>query len=292
MLTKAYEYCEQLTKQHATSFYQAFQLLAAEKQQAIWAIYAFCRTIDDVVDVIDAGVSPQEVAERVDAFVVAFERMLRGDPEDHPLWQALADAFARYRLQRKPFDDLIAGQRQDIVFVAPQTIAQLDAYCYAVAGTVGLMMLPVLAPDYTEDMQSPTVRIGKAMQMTNIVRDVVEDARRGRVYIPEELLQRHRCTMINGVPEVGSESGWQGVFATWVALATEHYEAGWEVVRMYPQDSQVAVRLAVKFYWEILNECVRRQGDVFTQRIFVTPEQKQRIVQDVRDVMARQGGTL
>jgi phytoene synthase len=276
VIAHAYDYCEQLTKQHATSFYEAFRVLDARRSRAVWAVYAFCRTVDDLVDVVPESLSCADVHARVDAFAHAFERMLAGTPDPDPLWIALADTFATYTFSRVPFDDLIVGQRQDIDWMPFATVEDLETYCYRVAGTVGLMLLPILAPDHTAHMHTPTIRLGIAMQWTNIIRDIREDAARGRTYIPQDVMDAHGYA-VSDIAHGVAAPAWQAVFAHMTAIAQAHYVASWDALEHYPPHSQRAVKTAAMFYAEILHECIRRGGDVFSARVYVPAETKQRI---------------
>lgn len=282
MIAHAYDYCEQLTKQHATSFYEAFRVLDARRSRAVWAVYAFCRTVDDLVDIVPDHLSREDVHARLDAFAHAFERMLAGTPDPHPLWIALSDTFSTYTLSRVPFDDLIVGQRQDIDWAPLPTIDALETYCYRVAGTVGLMLLPILAPTHTAHMHAPTIRLGIAMQLTNIIRDVREDATRGRTYISQDVMNAHGYTPADAALGVAAPA-WHAVFSDVTALAQAHYDAGWDVLHAYPPHSQLAVKSAALFYREILHECIRRGGDVFSERVIVSAATKQRIFRTLRD---------
>lgn len=273
IVRRAYAYCEKLTQKHSSSFYRAFRLLPTPSQQAIWAVYAFCRTIDDLVD----QHAPAEATPLLDGFALDFDAFCKGDVPDGLLWIALADTFGRYDMQKKPFDDMVIGQRQDIVHTPYATIEALDHYGYLVAGTVGLMILPILSPNPTNEMATQAIRLGQAMQLTNILRDVAEDYRRGRVYLPTAVMQRYGYDP-ETIPLGTNAPGWSGVFMEMVMVAQAHYEAGIAGSMLYPRESQLSLLAASSIYRAILDECVHRRGDVFRQRVRISHATKMKIV--------------
>jgi phytoene synthase len=175
-LEAAYRLCRGIVEQHSKTFYLSSLFLNAEKRRAVWAVYAFCRTADDIID----QVAPAQ--ERLDA-IDAWERRLvaayKGVAAD-PIYIAFSDAAQRFDIPIEPALDLLRGARMDVTVERYATYEQLRGYCYHVASTVGLLVMPILG------VVSPAatgygIALGRAMQMTNILRDVGEDARMGRM---------------------------------------------------------------------------------------------------------------
>ncbi|MCI3922525.1 phytoene/squalene synthase family protein [Paenibacillus sp. TRM 82003] len=273
MISADYRYCESVVRKHSSSFYRAFGILPEDQRNAVWAVYAFCRTVDDLVD----DHTPCVAAELLEAFETSFDRFLAGRIDDEPMWRALADTFRRYPMDASPFKDMIEGQRQDLSKTTYATLQELDRYCYLVAGTVGLMLLPILTPVSSGEMREKAVRLGKAMQITNILRDVAEDFQRGRLYLPEDRMAAHGFD-VRDIPRRSATSGWLSLYHELFELAEGHYKAGLSAGSGYPRSSRLAVTAAGLIYREILTESKRRRGDVFAERIRISNKKKMSIV--------------
>ena len=145
-LSEAYEHCRQITQKHAKTFYLATLLMCQEKRQAIWAIYAWCRLTDELVDGLKSNWTTPET---LDQWEKQLESVFTGNPVDD-LDVALVDTLERFPMDIQPFRDMIAGQRMDLYRSRYETFEQLKLYCYRVAGTVGLMSNAVLRVDNTD----------------------------------------------------------------------------------------------------------------------------------------------
>ncbi len=182
-------YCHSLVKASGSSFYYTFLFLPRSKREAIEAVYAFCRVVDDVVD--QPKPETQALAE-LRQWRGELDACYGGRPR-HPILQALAEAMGRYRLPRTHFEDLLDGVETDLVCRRYPTFEALHDYCYRVAGVVGLLCVEIFgyrnpaARDYA-------VRQGLAVQLTNILRDLKADAERDRIYLPLEDLDRFGYT--------------------------------------------------------------------------------------------------
>ena len=174
---------ERLTRQSGTNFYYAFRLLPAEKRRAIYALYAFCRLVDDCVD--EDGGGGEEGLRR---WLAELHRAYAGRPETE-LGRELAEAVARFPIPRSAFEDVVAGCRMDLTTRRYATFADLRVYCERVASAVGLASIEIFG--YSEPRtREYAVELGLALQLTNILRDVAADAARDRVYLPLEDLAR------------------------------------------------------------------------------------------------------
>ncbi|MCR2806799.1 phytoene/squalene synthase family protein [Paenibacillus soyae] len=257
-----YRYCEEIIKQNSRSFYYAFLQLPREKANAVFAIYAYCRLADDAVD---RGGSKEE---SLDALHVLERQLLmfaEGREIDHPLWRALRDVFTRYDMRLEPFYEQLVGQKMDLFFSAPATMDELETYSYYVAGSVGLMLLPIIASGAGRDMKQAAVRLGTAMQITNILRDVGEDAARGRIYLPSDLLASEGY----GEIELRRSTVDERFIRVWEKLARRAenlYDAFVEDIAGFDEDSRFQVLLSAQIYRGILN-AVRQNGyDCYTKR--------------------------
>ncbi|MFS0838148.1 phytoene/squalene synthase family protein [Paenibacillus sp. 1P03SA] len=271
-LENAYQYCESIVRKHSSSFYRAFSILPESKRKAVWAVYAFCRTVDDIVDE-----TPEDAGKMLGEFEQSFNRLLEGNPDKGPGWTALADVFGRYPMEPGPFRDMIEGQRQDLTKFRYGSMQELERYCYLVAGTVGLMLLPILTDRITPVLRDKAIRLGVAMQITNILRDVAEDYGRGRVYLPEELMTRFGYRAEN-ITAGMTAPGWRPLFEHLARRAEQDYREGLSAHPYYPRDSRASLSAAGLIYREILVQAGMRGGDVFSGRIRVSGKRKTAIL--------------
>lgn len=184
-LEQSYRFCERLARAQAKNFYLTFLLLPAAQRRAMCALYAFMRCCDDLSD--SEGVADRAGA--IERWREDLRSALAGDFPGHPIWPAFADTVARYRIPHEYFEHMIAGVRSDLEPRRIETFQELYEYCYQVAGVVGLTILHVFGFDSPE-APGLAEKCGAAFQITNILRDVREDAERGRVYLPAEDLER------------------------------------------------------------------------------------------------------
>ncbi len=183
------EYCTRLTRRSRSNFYYAFLFLSKEKREAIYAVYAFCRSVDDVADG-NASVVQKQL--HLDEWRRELDRCYEGRPS-HPITVKLAEGVRRFRIQKECFEELIAGVEMDLAHNRYPTFHELYEYCYRVAGVVGLMCIEIFgyrnpkAKDYA-------INLGVALQLTNILRDLRVDAERGRIYLPQDEMARFGYT--------------------------------------------------------------------------------------------------
>jgi len=179
-------YCEEKAARSGSSFYHSFRFLPPERRRAIIALYAFCREVDDVVDeVTDPGVARLKLAWWRSELAAVF-----GGTPRHPVALALAPTVAAFKLPQEYFQAVIDGMTMDLDRNRYLDFAALERYCHCVAGVVGLMSAQIFG--YVEPATRGYARdLGVAFQLTNIIRDVGEDARRGRIYLPQDELQSH-----------------------------------------------------------------------------------------------------
>ena len=279
----AYQLCRQITAKHSTTFYIASLLVSEAKRRAIWAIYAWCRRTDELVDGPGAAITTPETLE---LWEQRLESLFAGHPVDD-LDVALVDAIARFQLDIQPFRDMIAGQRMDLYRSRYETFDELNLYCYRVAGTVGLMSTSVMGvcPSHNtaawsreQEPHDPTkeaITLGIAKQLTNILRDVGEDASRGRIYIPLEDLARFNYTEQDLLKGVVNDQ-WRELMQFQIKRTRQFYTEAEKGISYLSPDAKLPVWAALMFYSKILDVIEQNQYDVFRRRAYVPGVQKLR----------------
>ncbi len=264
---RAYAYCQEITRRSASNFYYAFRLLPEARRAALYAVYAFCRFVDDVAD-DDGRRDPASLLARWREELAA---VYDGQPS-HPIGRALADAAQRYPLEQRHFLDLIRGVEMDLTRRRYRTFEELYEYCYLVASTVGLLCVEIFG------YQNPTARdyavdLGIAFQLTNILRDVPEDARRGRIYLPLEDLGRFDCTesdLLAGAysPRVGA------LMAFECGRARAYYLRARGALARQDRGSMVAAEAMRLIYERLLDRIESRRFDVFGAKVTLPQYEK------------------
>ncbi|MHC8521524.1 phytoene/squalene synthase family protein [Rossellomorea sp. H39__3] len=178
---------------------------------------------------------------------------------------ALDDVFKRFNMDREAFRDMIKGQRMDLAGRRYMKMDDVLDYSYHVASTVGLMLLPILAPGKERELREDGIYLGYALQLTNILRDVGEDLDRGRLYLPQDLLVKHECS-VEDLREGRTTEAFRLVWEEMAGMAEHYYSLSMRTIGLYPIYSRAPVKGAALLYKEILNE-VRKNGyDVFSKR--------------------------
>ena len=257
-LHTAYKQAEKVTAQHSKSFYLASGLLPEEKRAAVRALYAFCRTVDDIVDEsLDA-----ERESQLDYWRAMVETSRFTDQDRIAV--AWADTLTRYHIPRHYALQLIDGVARDLFQSRYQTFADLATYCYGVASTVGLMSMYIIGFAANEAVPY-AIKLGVALQMTNILRDIGEDYRNGRLYLPREEL------IFYGIHESDIAAGrvtenWRQFMRFQIERTRQLYRESWPGVKMLEREGQLAVGAASVFYQGILDQIEKSGYDVFTRR--------------------------
>ena len=254
-------------------------MLPSEKAKAVYAVYAFCRIADDIVDV-------ENSPEGLEKIQLELNLMHKGSPVDKPVWRALSSVFERFDMSRHPFDDMLTGQRLDLEFKQPETIKALEDYCYYVAGTVGLMLLPILAEEHHKELEQAAIDLGRAMQITNILRDVGEDLSMGRIYLPVSVMQNYNCSedMLNS-PEFRAGRVSDSFKQLWedLAVTAENYYRSFEKkIELFDADSRLPLLSAGRLYKAILEAVRKAEYDCITKRNKISPVEKKNIIILVR----------
>jgi 15-cis-phytoene synthase len=279
-LAVAYSVCRGITRQSAKNFYYAFLVLPKPKRRALCAVYAFMRRCDDIAD--DTTMPVRERREKLETWLNDFHRVLAGQPTDEPVLLALADTQRKYRIPTELLDQLAYGTAMDVqeqaegtdgeLAVQYQTFDQLYVYCYRVASVVGLVCIRVFG--YRDPGAEPLAeQLGLAFQLTNIIRDVKEDAEMGRVYIPQEDLANYGISAKDLLTGSGG-NGMRPLLAMQADRAREYYTAGDELIPLVEEDSQPALWVLATIYRRLLDKIALRQYDVFNGRVSLTVREK------------------
>jgi phytoene synthase len=265
MIDQAYAHCEAVTRQAASSFSWAFRLLAPERRRALYAAYAFCRAADDLVDEPGGGGDPARALARWRA---ELDAVYAGRPR-HPIGIALADAVARFAIPREHFDAVIAGVEMDLVRDRyARWEDDLERYCRNVASAVGLVCIEIFG--YTNpSARDYAVNLGLAFQLTNILRDVAEDAARGRIYLPQEDLRRFGCAEADVLAGRCTEA-FRRVMAFECARAGEYYGRARFSLAEEDRGSLAPAEAMRLIYEQVLRRVMLRRYDVFGPKVRLT----------------------
>jgi phytoene synthase len=261
-----------ITRRSGTNFYYAFRVLSAEKRRALYALYAFCRVVDDCVD--EAGGGGAEGRER---WLEEVDRCYAGRPETD-LGRELAEAVARFPVPRSCLEEIVAGCRMDLTTRRYQSFADLRLYCERVASSVGLASIEIFG--YQDDAtRSYAVELGLALQLTNILRDVAADAARDRVYLPLEDLARFGVgeAELLGASRDGCEprsAGLERLLAFETDRARSRYAAAAASLPAVDRRSMLAAEIMGAVYRALLEEWTRRGHPIGEPRVSLHPARK------------------
>ena len=287
-LVMAYSVCRGITRTAAKNFYYAFMVLPRRKRDALCAVYAFMRRCDDITD--DASVSLPERRQKLDTWLDRLHCAQQGEPTDDPILLALTDAQRRYTIPAGLLDELAIGTAMDVeqsessaqssdtpgLTIQYKTFEDLRLYCYRVASVVGLVCIHVFGyrDPAAEDLAE---RCGLAFQLTNIIRDVKEDASMGRVYLPEEDLAKFNLSVAEVLANP-DPARFRPLLALEADRAREFYAAGEELIRYISEDSQPALWALITIYRRLLERIAEKQYDVFTAKVALSKSEKLRIL--------------
>jgi 15-cis-phytoene synthase len=285
-LTMAYSVCRGITRTRAKNFYYAFLVLPKRKRQALCAVYAFMRRCDDISD--DPSLSLPDRRQKLDTWLAALHRAQQGEPTDDPILLALTDAQRRFSIPAGLLDELAHGTAMDIeeaeasapttpgLTVQYKTFEDLRLYCYRVASVVGLVCIHVFG--YRDPAAEPLAeRCGLAFQLTNIIRDVKEDAAMGRIYLPEEDLAKFGLSAAE-LLTTPDPTRFRPLLALEADRAREFYASGEALIPYVAEDSQPALWVLVTIYRRLLERIAEKQYDVFTAKTSLSRWEKLRIL--------------
>jgi phytoene synthase len=265
---EAYDLCQLYTKERAKNFYYAFSILPSLKRRAILAAYSFAGEADDISD---GDGSDQGKLQALKALHADLQAAAAGTPSG-PLWVALADA-TRYQIPLDYFDELVRGCEMDLVINRYETFEDLRVYCYHVASLVGLICVSVFGTPDGEAAGEHAIDLGIAMQLTNIMRDVREDAQRGRIYLPLEDLRRFGISEEEVLQGVYSDR-FRALMEFQAARAEEFFARGSRLLGLLDLRSRMCVNVLRGVYAELLERMADCEYDVFSRRVRLSGGEK------------------
>ena len=278
-LERDYNYCHNIMKTHSKTFSYAFDFLDIRRKKAVWAIYAACRIIDDSVDRYKNLEKLDEIASDLDTI---YGNHIRSYQSDASIMNALNDTLNTYAIPQNPFKSLIQYVKGDLDLKVIRTDSDLYDYCYGVAGTVGELLTPILAASNEnnfEQAKDAAIALGKAMQITNILRDVGEDFQNGRIYLSEEKLAQYQVELHSTYYE-GVNSDYIELWESYATEAVELYNIALNGINYFDEEVRYIIELATTTYREILEE-VRKSNYTLRKKVFVSKLKKIKIHRDI-----------
>jgi phytoene synthase len=261
-----------ITKKSRSNFYYAFLALPRARREALYAVYAFCRTVDDIADGESAG-GPDEQRRQLAEWRADVGRCYEADGEPrHPVARQLAAAVRTYAIPRTALEAIIEGVEMDLDGTTYETADDLYPYCYRVASAVGRCCIEIFG--YTDPAaRTYAVNLGVALQWTNILRDVGADARAGRVYLPQEDL-RTFAVSADDLREGRVTEGFLKLMAHEADRARDYYRAAWAALPAADARSLVPAEIMGRIYYALLGEIEARGFRVFGERVTVPTHRK------------------
>jgi 15-cis-phytoene synthase len=278
-LVVAYSVCRSIARSSAKNFYYAFLVLPPSKRQALCALYAFMRRCDDIAD--EPDLPTYERRQKLESWLASFHRAASGLATDDPVLLGLTDTQRRFGIPIELLDELAYGTEMDveeddqllgesrapILSVRYKTFEDLRLYCYRVASVVGLICIRIFG--YRDRRAEPLAeQLGLAFQLTNIIRDVKEDAAMGRIYFPEEDLAKFGISPGELGPSATAQR-LRPLLEMEARRAFEYYRAGDKLIPLVEEDSQPALWVLVTIYRRLLEKIASRRYDVFSGKITV-----------------------
>ena len=262
------EYCQQKAAASGSSFYYSFLFLPANRRRAITALYAFCREVDDIVD---ECTDPQIAAAKLAWWRLELDRLYSGQPQ-HPISLALQPVLAEFNLPQEQLLEIIDGMEMDLQQTRYLDFKALSLYCYRVASVVGLLAAEIFG--YADRRtQKYAHDLGMAFQLTNIIRDVGEDARRGRVYLPIEELKRFDVSVAD-ILNARHSDNFRKLMEFQIERAEQYYAQAMSELPAGDRKTQFPGLVMAAIYRTVLDEIKRDGCLVLTQRTSLTPLRK------------------
>jgi phytoene synthase len=277
-LERSRQFCRALTRSSAKNFYYGLRLLSEPRRSAMFALYAYMRYIDDIADDDDARPIAQRETD-LEQWRVHTHAAIRGEllPDaHHDLWPAFAQMVQQYQIPPALFDDAIAGQRQDLRPVEPATFEELREYCYRVAGVVGVASIHIWGFAGGDQTIALAIDRGVAFQLTNILRDVREDAARGRIYLPREDLTAANLTDQDVLAGSGGEK-FTELIRFQAARAESLFEKSEPLDHRIERDARPTLAAMTGIYRGILKKIAADPQRILQQRVSLSTLAKLRI---------------
>lgn len=250
-----------INRQSRSSFFTSFRFLTSDRQQALSVVYAFFRIADDCVDEIT---EPDDKRRALDFWAAELAAVYHGKPKQ-PVMCELQDVVRRYDIPENYFTGLIAGCQMDIEKTRYETMAELKEYCYCVAGLVGLTCMKIFGHE-SPTSEKAAVDLGFAFQLTNILRDVGGDLKIGRIYLPQEEMQRFGYSEDDLVKGIENENFF-GLMNEFYRLADKHYQVAFEEFRKDKSGLLLTAKAMTEVYFHILKKIRRENYPVLRRKV-------------------------
>ncbi len=279
-LEESRTYCEQITRTYARNFYYGLRLLPPAKRDAMYALYAWMRLVDDIADDENGRPVAQRI-EELEAWRAQTHAALAGAGHEmdgganRELWPAFCDMATRYAVPVRVFDEVIAGQQQDLSPIEFQTFDELYQYCYRVAGVVGLASIYVWGFTGGEETEELSIQRGVAFQLTNILRDLREDAARGRFYLPRG--EVNGAMRLDDLRSGRAGSEFDEAMRFQLARAEEYYRRSAPLEERISADSRPTLVAMTQIYHTLLRKIAARPGRALRNRVSLSVWAKLRI---------------
>ena len=270
-VSDAQAYCTALTKKSGSNFYYSFLFLPKQRRAAMYTVYAFCKEVDDAVDEPPAGSNPQEELRR---WRTELDAAYHGTPT-FPVTVSLASHVKQLSIPRAYFDELIKGVEMDLMVSRYASFQDLSLYCYRVASVVGLICLHIFGPTSAR-AQDYAVALGMAFQLTNILRDIGTDAAQGRIYLPQDELQKFGCTE-QAILQREESTEIQTLVRFEATRAHEYYAKAQGAFEALPASDQKALTVAEimrAVYFRILQKIEEPRHQIFGPRVRLTTSRR------------------
>ena len=287
-LSHAYAVCRGISRRAAKNFYYGFMVLPSEKRNALSAVYAFMRHADDISD--EPGVDPQIKRQKLTEWLDSAKTVFSGKATDDPVLMALGDAQKRFKIPPELFEKLVYGTSLDLDMppasaeapaILCETFEDLKQYCYYVASVVGLVCIKIFGYQDTK-AEFLAEDCGLAFQLTNIIRDIKEDASMGRIYIPAEDLVRSNLTAANfassTLQDPAQVQQLRPTLEYEADRARKYYESAKWLMELIDEDSRAALWVLVEIYSRLLKKIADRNYDVLTERVRLTLPEKLKVL--------------
>ncbi|MEA2710257.1 MAG: 15-cis-phytoene synthase [Phycisphaerales bacterium] len=274
----SYQYCRDLTRAAAKNFYYGLRLLPEPKRSAMFALYAYMRLVDDIADE-DDGRSSAERASALENWRTCTHAALAGEipnGEHNDIWPAFTETVQRYRIPARLFDDAIAGQQRDLTPTRFEDFDQLHQYCYQVAGVVGVGSIHIWGFEGGAETEALAAARGVALQLTNILRDVREDAGCGRIYLPRAELRQMNVAEEDLLAGRGGEA-FEALMRFQIERAESYYEKSRDLESRIAADSRPTLIAMTEIYHRLLRAIAAQPEQVLRRRVSLSTWSKLRI---------------
>ena len=299
-IEEAFLECEDICRRASSTFYASFSALPFKKRRAVHAVYALCRYLDDIADgdshpVVQESEELHKLVEERDLLLknihqtsmnnseeehryrlmalvdakVRLTRLFEGDEtaaQGEPIFIAMNEVFKQFPVRLTDFETIIEGMEDDLFEVRHKTWDEVRAYCYKVASAVGLVLIEIYGCD-DAGARIHAIDMGIQLQMINILRDVSEDYRSGRIYLPINVLSEYNIEISElGNTEFGTNQRWKSFVQEYIEIVRRHQESAQHLFEYLDSKSLLQPQLMCEAYDAIFHEIVRRSGDVFSKR--------------------------